>query len=318
MARTECVHVPGSKLRILVADDDEVVLTALTGLLRHLGHEAVIARDGTEAWNLIQREDAPSLVILDWLMPGFNGLEICRRLRQDKKRPYQYVIMLTAKDEVRDLVESIESGADDYLSKPFDERELRVRLRAGERILALRDDLSAKATIDELTGLLNRAGITEKLQQELALAERNNGAVSILMADLDNFKGINDTHGHAVGDEVLREASKRMGYRLRPYDDLGRYGGEEFLGVLPGCTSLSAMEIAQRMRQAISESAIPTTAGLIDLTLSIGVATVDETTPMSLDAMVSAADKALYVAKRAGRNRVELARAIDETDSSRR
>ena len=302
---------------VLVVEDQQDIAHLVRLHLKDLPCNVELAFDGVSGLAAAEKKSF-DLIVLDLMLPGMDGLEICRRLRQDKKRPYQYVIMLTAKDEVRDLVESIESGADDYLSKPFDERELRVRLRAGERILALRDDLSAKATIDELTGLLNRSGITEKLQQELALAERNNGSVSILMADLDNFKRINDTHGHPVGDEVLREASKRIGYRLRPYDDLGRYGGEEFLCVLPGCSSLSAIEIAQRMRQVISESAIPTTAGLIDLTLSVGVATVDETTPMSLDAMVSAADKALYGAKRAGRNRVELARRIDETDSSRR
>jgi diguanylate cyclase (GGDEF)-like protein len=294
-------------MRILIADDDEVVVAALSGLLRHLGHEAVIARDGLEAWNLIQREDAPSLVILDWLMPGFNGIEICRRIRRSTDRPYQYVIMLTAKDDMRDLVESIESGADDYLSKPFDERELRVRLRAGERILALRDELNAKATIDELTGLFNRAGILARLQQELAIAERNDGAVSILTADLDQFKRINDTHGHPAGDEVLREASKRMAARLRPYDDIGRYGGEEFLAVLPGCTSLSAVEIAQRMRESISQTPIRTTAGMIEVTVSLGVATADDTARLTESAMISAADQALYRAKRNGRNRVELA-----------
>jgi diguanylate cyclase (GGDEF)-like protein len=292
-------------MRVLIADDDDVVLTVLEGLLEHLGHEAVVARDGTQAWDLIQREDAPSLAILDWMMPGMDGVEICRRLRQDAKRPYQYLIMLTAKDEMEDLVESMESGADDYLRKPFDERELRARLHAGERILALQDELRARATFDELTGLLNRATIFERLQRELTLAARTGAPVSIIMADLDDFKRVNDTHGHPVGDEVLREASLRMAARMRSYDDLGRYGGEEFLGVLPGCPSVSAVAVAERMRDSVGKSPISTAAGAIDLTVSVGVATADTTQPVAADALIAAADEALYRAKRAGRNRVE-------------
>ena len=291
-------------MKVLIADDDEITIVALDGMLRHLGHEAVIARNGTEAWDLICMDDAPSLAILDWMMPDLEGPEICRRLRQNHKRPYQYLIMLTAKDTLQDLVESIESGADDYLRKPFDERELRARLHAGERILALQDELRARATFDELTGLLNRATVRERLQREFAHALRNQEAASIVLADLDNFKRINDTHGHPVGDEVLCEASKRLGARLRSYDELGRYGGEEFLAVLPGCNLTNALKVAERMRHAMSAVPINTSAGEVELTASFGVASFDMAHALNPDAMIAAADEALYRAKRAGRNRV--------------
>ncbi len=290
-------------MKVLIADDDEVTIAALEGMLRHLGHEAVVARNGTEAWKLISCDDAPPLAILDWMMPDMEGPEICRKLRQNDKRPYQYLIMLTAKDKLQDLVDSIESGADDYLKKPFDERELRARLHAGERILALQDELRARATFDELTGLLNRATIRERLQREFAQAMRTGAPASIVLADLDNFKHINDTHGHPVGDEVLREASKRLAARLRSYDELGRYGGEEFLAVLPGCNPSNALQVAERMRHSVSALPVSTSAGPIEITASFGVASVDIARSASVDATISAADEALYRAKRAGRNR---------------
>lgn len=291
-------------MRVLIADDDDVTLTTLQGMLTHLGHEPVLARDGTEAWELICREDAPSLAILDWMMPHIEGPEICRRLRQHEKRPYQYLIILTAKDGMQDLVDSLQSGADDYLSKPFDERELRARLHAGERILALQDELRARATFDELTGLLNRATIRERLQRELSQALRTGESVSIVLTDLDDFKRVNDTCGHPVGDEVLREAARRLATRMRSYDEFGRYGGEEFLSVLPGCNLSNALQVAGRMREAMVGAPLETSVGPIPLTASFGVATADGAASLNIDAMITAADEALYRAKRAGRNRV--------------
>src|SRR5687768_2164613 len=292
-------------MKVLIADDDEVTRVTLETLLRDLGHDVLVARDGTEAWDAICAEDAPLLAILDWMMPGMDGIEICRRLRDGDKRPYQYLIMLTAKQEMEDLVLSIESGADDYLRKPCDYRELRARLSAGERILALQDELRARATFDELTGLLNRATVLERLQRELAHAARKGEAASVILIDLDNFKVVNDTHGHPVGDEVLREASKRLAGRMRSYDELGRYGGEEFLAVLPGCALSSALEVAERMRQSVSALPVSTSRGEIYLTASLGVAAFAQARPVDMETLVAAADAALYRAKRAGRNCVE-------------
>lgn len=292
-------------MRVLIADDDDVTRAALSGMLIHLGHDPVVARNGSEAWDLICREDAPSLVILDWLMPDIEGPEICRRLRDHARRPYQYLIMLTAKDAMQDLVDSLEAGADDYLSKPFDERELRARLHAGERILALQDELRARATFDELTGLLNRATIRERLERALAHMKRIAQPVSVVLADLDAFKLINDTHGHPVGDAVLREASRRLGASMRSHDDLGRYGGEEFLAVLPGCNLSRALEVGERMRDAVEARAFETSAGPTNVTATFGVVSADVDEPLSVDAMIESADAALYRGKRAGRNRVE-------------
>lgn len=292
-------------MRVLIADDDDVTLSALQGMLTHLGHEAVLAHDGTEAWELICGEDAPALAILDWMMPDIEGPEICRRLRKHEKRPYQYLIILTAKDRMQDLVHSLDSGADDYLSKPFDERELRARLHAGERILALQDELRARATFDDLTGLLNRATIRERLQREFSHAQRTGDPVSIILTDLDDFKRVNDTHGHPLGDEVLREAAKRLATRMRSYDELGRYGGEEFLSVLPGCNLSNALQVAERMREAMDRAPLDTSAGPIHMTASFGVATIDPAPSLDIETMITAADEALYRAKRAGRNRAQ-------------
>jgi two-component system cell cycle response regulator len=292
-------------MRVLVADDDDVVLSVLESLLADLGHEAVLARDGVEAWELMQRRDAPSLVILDWLMPGLPGIQLCRQLRESGKRPYQYVIMLTAKDKMADLVEGMDAGADDYLRKPFDARELRARLHVGERMLALQDELRAQATFDALTGLLNRGALLERLTREGGHATRKCEPISIVLMDLDNFKHVNDAHGHPVGDEVLREASARLAARMRPYDELGRFGGEEFLAVLPHCDLTCASGVAERMRASLAASPVSTSAGPLPVSASFGVATLEAGARFSAAALISNADKALYHAKRGGRNRVE-------------
>ncbi|MDB5864372.1 MAG: response regulator receiver modulated diguanylate cyclase [Betaproteobacteria bacterium] len=292
-------------MKLLIADDDDVNLTLLELLLQDLGHDVVVARDGAEAWEVMESENAPALAILDWVMPGLDGTEICRRLRQQAKRPYQYLIMLSAKEEMEDLVEGIGSGADDYLRKPFDARELGARLAAGERVLALQDELRARAMFDQLTGLFNRATILERLQREIEHSMRKGDPASIILIDLDNFKYINDTHGHPVGDEVLRQASKTLTACVRTYDEVGRYGGEEFLAVLPGCDASSALHVAERMRESLSTLPSSTCAGLIHVSASFGVATMDGSHCVGTDVLVAEADAALYRAKRAGRNRVE-------------
>jgi diguanylate cyclase (GGDEF)-like protein len=292
-------------MRVLIADDDDIVLSVLETLLGDLGHEPILARDGLEAWEIMQRSDAPPLVILDWLMPGIAGVDVCRRLRESGKRPYQYVIMLTAKDKTSDLVQGMDAGADDYLRKPFDARELRARLHVGERVLSLQDELRAKATFDALTGVFNRASILGKLRQAADHAERKAQVISVVLVDLDDFKQVNDAHGHPVGDQVLLEASRRLGARMRPYDELGRFGGEEFLAVLTECDLSCALAVAERMRVSVGATPISTSAGPVYLTASFGVASARTAGALEADLLISQADKALYVAKRAGRNRVE-------------
>src|SRR5258708_7250089 len=198
----------GPPMHGLAAEDNPVFLSMLRTLLTKWGYRAVMARDGNEAWHVLEWEEAPRLAVLDWMMPGVDGVEICRRLRSLNREPYIYILLLTARTESQDLIEGMDAGADDYLTKPFNAHELRVRLRAGRRILDLQDALREQATHDGLTGLLNRNSILEKLDEEVSRGARGMEPVAALMADLDGFKSINDTHGHLAGDAILREAAR--------------------------------------------------------------------------------------------------------------
>ena len=222
------------------------------------GYEVTAAHSGTEAWEVLQAEDAPRVALLDWMMPGIDGLEICRRVRARSSQPYVYIMLLTANDKVGNLVEGLESGADDYLTKPFHPQELRARLRVGLRMLELesslveaRENLRFKASHDALTSIWNRGAIIELLERELSRARRDGSSVGILLADIDHFKRINDTRGHLVGDEVLRAVTGRLKGEVRSYDAVGRYGGEEFLILLPGCDHA---KLAAKAEQLVEDS----------------------------------------------------------------
>src|SRR6266446_4390698 len=248
-------------MRILIADDSIVSRHLLDATLRKWGYEVVVACDGVEAWNALQSEDAPKLAILDWVMPGLSGLEVCRNVRErgKDKDVYTYVLLLTSKSLREDLIQGMEAGADDYLTKPFDQHELKVRLRAGTRIIELqrelveaREALREQATKDFLTRIWNRSSILDIFQRELARGGRENRRVGVVLADLDHFKSINDTYGHFAGDAVLREFARRMLGSTRRYDAIGRYGGEEFLIILPGCDEACTAGQAERMRGALA------------------------------------------------------------------
>jgi two-component system, cell cycle response regulator len=296
-------------MNILVADDDAVTRAMLRGMLENLGHDVVEAEDGPAAWNAIHQDNGPPLIILDWMMPAPSGIEICQRLRDSNRRPYQYVIMLTGRDAVEDVVAGLDSGADDYLRKPFDTRELRSRIRAGERVLALQDELRSRARTDELTGLLNRRGILERLEREVSLVHRA-GAVAVAIMDIDRFKTVNDTHGHAVGDQVLMEVAARMKAELRAYDDIGRYGGEEFAILLPNCGAADAQKVAERVRRAVCASPVETSAGAVTVSVSAGVASASTSCRLSPQDVIALADAALYKAKDGGRNCVVVADSV--------
>jgi diguanylate cyclase (GGDEF)-like protein len=217
--------------------------------------------------------------------------------------------MLTARDTKDDIVNGLDAGADDYLSKPADVRELRARVRAAERVLIVQDRLRARAITDELTGVLNRRGVVERIDQEFALVMRYDRPLSVIVLDADHFKKVNDTYGHSTGDEVLVEIAKRMRAELRPYDDVGRYGGEEFAIVLPACPSEDALSVADRVRRAVCENPIATSQGPVVVTVSAGVGTADAGRHRSADEVIAEADSALYTAKENGRNRAERFRA---------
>lgn len=251
-------------------------------------------------------------------MPNMDGAQVCQEIRKLSKGPYTYVILLTSKAQQKDVVEGLEAGADDYITKPFEPNELRSRVRAGLRILELeeqlvhaRDLLQIKASQDALTGLWDHAAILEFLDKELFRASREKSSVGIIMVDLDHFKRVNDTYGHLAGDMVLREAAKRMRTSVRAYDGIGRYGGEEFLVVLANSDLASAVDKAERLRRAVEETSASTPEGSVAITISLGVAAGS----YSAESLVRAADTALYRAKALGRNRVE-AGTIDQMVSS--
>ncbi len=299
-------------MRILAAEDNPVFQSMLRNMLSKWGYEVVMVPDGIQAWAALQSKDPPRLALLDWMMPGLDGVEVCRRLRAASREPYIYVVLLTARTESADLVEGIEAGADDYLTKPFHSTELRARLRAGRRIVDLQEELMVaretlrhQATHDGLTSLLNRSAILEVLQNEVARSSRSNSPISILMVDLDHFKQINDAYGHVTGDSVLQEAAARMRAAIRRYDSIGRCGGEEFMVVLPGCDGAAAVVQAERLRLALASSPFAAWPGGITVTCSIGSACYPGSGPCDADHLVRLADAALYNAKKLGRNRAE-------------
>ncbi len=301
-------------MRVLIADDDDVMRHILEATLTKWGYEVVVARNGLEAWRLLQGNDAPRLGILDWIMPGMDGVEVCREIRKWEDRPYIYLLLLTAKHRKEDVITGMEAGADDYIAKPFDPQELKVRLRAGRRILdlqaellAARESLRYQATHDGMTGLLNRTATLDALRNELERANRQGVPLCLMLADFDHFKDINDTHGHAIGDAVLCEAARRMRAAVRTYDSVGRYGGEEFMFILPGCSVDDARSQAERLLTCITSEPIELPRVTIPFTLSIGIVVKYNATVDDLDAFIHSADLSLYEAKLGGRNRVVIA-----------
>jgi diguanylate cyclase (GGDEF)-like protein len=297
-------------MQILIADDEIISRKLLQGTLAQLGHECIAVADGTAAIEAMLRTGGPRLAILDWMMPGADGLEVCRVVRE-RAEAYAYLILLTGRDSAEDMITALDARVDDFLTKPFRLGELRARLRSGIRVLELQtglleahEALRQHATLDHLTGLWNRSMILEQLDRELSRARREKSALTVAMVDIDRFKAINDTHGHAAGDAVIRDTAAAIRSQLRESDVVGRYGGEEFLMLMPGCGAESGGVIAERVRQRIE--AVPTLYGALALsvTASFGLAStkVSGTEPSHL---VEAADSALYLAKSNGRNRVE-------------
>ena len=297
-------------MKILVADDDPISRRLIQDCLTTAGYDVSVAVDGAAALDMIGREDSPRLLVLDRTMPHVDGVDVCRAIRTRALEPDVYVILLTGKSEQEDIVQGFEAGADDYMTKPFDVQELLARVRTGARIverqaelIASREQLRAEAMYDSLTGLLNRAAFLDLFHKEVARAKRYDTPLALIMADLDDFKATNDRYGHPAGDAVLVEVARRLRASLRVSDTIGRYGGEEFVIVAPGCMANAGALLAERFRLSVSTQPIDLGNEHIFVTMSFGVAGTSDMNKAG--GLLRAADDALGRAKNSGKNRVK-------------
>ncbi len=299
-------------MNVLIADDEPISRRLLEILLNKWGYDVTVASNGDEAWQLLQPEEHPKIAILDWMMPGMDGVQVCQKVRQCGNFSPTYVLLLTAKQEKEDMNGGFSAGADDYLAKPFAAQELKARLRAAKRIIDLEEQLrsaqqalSVETTHDPLTGLWNRSSILEILHRELHRSRRESSYLALVMADVDHLKQINHKYGHLAGDAVLRETSRRMRTSIRVYDSMGRYGGGQFVIVSPACDKLGALSQAERLRSRTNQQPIDTFEGTLLVTVSFGVAVGGDEEQAHL--LISSAEAALAQAKGSGRDRVEVA-----------
>ncbi len=277
----------------------------LAGVLKKWGHEVRTVDNGLGAWEILQQPDAARLVILDWIMPGLDGLEVIQRVRALSSQQPPYIILLTSKDEKSDVFSGLESGANDFIRKPFGRNELYARVRVGQRSIELQTSLyetqqtlTHLATHDSQTGILNRRAILEQLSKEIARVRRArlDGSphwLTIGFFDIDHFKEINDQHGHQAGDEVLKALVGIVSKQLRIYDYFGRIGGDEFLVVTPGASDGKSENIFERLTKKIAAAGIETVAGQLFISISVGVASIDPEA-YELDILLASADAALY------------------------
>lgn len=300
-------------MKVLLVDDDPISRLLLLPLLDKWGCDVTVAKDGTAAWAALQAPDCPHLVLMDWTMPGLSGVEICRKLRARKVEAYTYVILLTARHNQQDVIEGLESGADDYLTKPCNTPQLRARIRIGERILQMQADVIQarelvrfKSTHDSLTGAWSRGNTLDMLERELSRANREGKPLGMILIDFDRFKNINDSLGQLAGDDVLREAALRILGSVRIYDIVGRVGGEEFLLLFSGCDTAAVRNKAERIRGIIASSPFKTTSGAISLTASLGAFSAAPSEFHTSESVLRSLNGALYRAKELGRNRVEM------------
>lgn len=308
-------------MKVMIVDDEATTRAMLEPMIKEWGYEVEVAAGGGEAWRALRGENRPVLVVLDWVMPGLSGLELCARLKKEKPLSQIYIILLTAKDGQDEIVRGFEAGADDYIAKPVHPALLRSRLAVGRRILeyqhaleALSRELAAKnqelsrlGTLDGLTAIDSRGRFEARLGEEWRRALRETTPLSLILIDLDLFRAYNETYGHQAGDECLKNVARTIAATIARAGDLAaRYGGEKFAVLLPNTDSLGTLVVAEAIRVAVATLGIEHKASAIHrhLTVSVGTATVvpDElTTP---EALVAKAEEALFHAKQSGRNLV--------------
>jgi len=300
---------------VLVVEDSAVYRKLICDELQSWGFSVTVAGNGAEAWRLLDQPSAPKLVLLDWVLPDVDGTELCQRIRQaGSSRPYVYVILLTSKEGRQNMLDAMQAGVDDYLIKPFDKSELKARMLVGKRILDLQENLVTAresmrhaATHDSLTGLMNRGEVFDVLERELERGRRERKPVGLILADIDHFKNVNDSLGHLYGDEALKEIARRLRSKMRVYDAIGRYGGEEFLLLLPGCDLTTTLERANQMREFVASKPVVSSGVDRTITVSMGTAVWTGSGRCNAQALLAQADSCLYAAKQKGRNRVEHA-----------
>jgi diguanylate cyclase (GGDEF)-like protein len=302
-------------MRILVAEDDHLSRLMMQRMLQTFGYEVILAADGRRAVEILSEPDGPRLALVDWMMPELDGVELCREIRSHRDGSYIYILLLTSKQNSEDIVAGLEAGADDYITKPCQPAELKARLHTGRRILSLeqklidaREEMRFQATRDGLTGLWNRSSILTRASSELQRSLTHGRPFSLLLCDIDHFKAINDTHGHLVGDLVLKEVADRLSSAVRPYDAVGRYGGEEFLIVLRDYEHTALADRADQIRSKVASTPVRFQNGELSVSVSIGaVHNTGVQSDLPLEKLLARADAALYRAKREGRNRSVVA-----------
>src|SRR4051812_167500 len=289
-------------MHVLIADDDPTTRLVVSAAVEQLGHRCTIADDGDEAWRRFQA-DTPEVVITDWQMPGMDGTALSRAIRERASASYAYVIVLTGAADEAAARQTMEAGADDLLLKPLDPAQLERKLIAAGRVTALHRRMHEDARHDALTRLGNRLRLAEDLEALRGRVERYGHVYCVAVFDIDDFKTYNDTRGHAAGDDALKTVSAALQREIRTGDAVYRYGGEEFLVLLPEQTIETATLAAERLRSAVEQLRIAHPAGDV-VTVSAGVAGLDDK-HAGPDELFELADQALYRAKEGGRNRVE-------------
>jgi two-component system, cell cycle response regulator len=297
--------------RILVVDDNQDNIEIIATRLRFRGYEILEASDGAQALEQVN-DHAPDLILLDVMLPDIDGYEISRRIKGSPDLPFIPIILVTARDSTQDKVQGLDAGADDYLTKPINFPELEARVRSMLRIKRLQDELELKnrelerlSISDGLTGLYNHRHIHDLLAEEYERVERTNDCMSVAMFDLDRFKAVNDTYGHQAGDKVLVALADILRETARDIDRLGRYGGEEFIALLPETCIEDAAVFVERVRREVSRHHFDIGRDEpLHMTMSAGVATYPHDLVDSVETLVKLADQALYAAKAGGRDRI--------------
>ncbi|MFT4114517.1 GGDEF domain-containing protein [Silvibacterium sp.] len=297
-------------MKILLAEDEPISRRLMQRTLEQFGYEVVVAEDGRKAAEILCGDDGPRLALIDWMMPELDGPELCREVRRrQQERSYVYIILLTSRHNSEDVVAGLESGADDYLVKPCAPAELKARLRTGRRILELEgklmrahEEMEYKATHDSLTGLSNRPAILAFAEKALRQTARAGKPTLLVLCDVDHFKRLNDTYGHPAGDAVLCEVARRLSSAVREVDAVGRYGGEEFLIVLPGCDRAVVERRCEDIRIAMASTPVSVDGVELAVTISVGAVVCEGSDASIFEPLLAQTDAALYRAKAQGRN----------------